>query len=146
MRLRETITAFGARLAALQVPEPKLGTENATAPTPPASRALEIVKTEVETLQEQVEVHTSQIKEHAQTKVESDSKFRVKLHGMILANTYFNTNDSTLNDVPLFAAQPSAVPRKNNLGASLRQSRFGFTMDGPKLSQTLGGAKLRTEN
>ncbi len=144
-RLRETITAFGAQLAALQVPEPKQTSEQATAPAPLAASALESVKTEVETLKEQVEVHTAQIKEHAQTKVETDSKLRVKLHGMILANTYYNTNDSTLNDVPLFAAQPSAVPRKNNLGASLRQSRFGFTMDGPRLSQRLGSARLSAE-
>src|SRR5262245_63408166 len=43
-------------------------------------------------LQEQVEVNAAQIKEHAQTKVESDSRFRVKLFGMILANTYVNTD------------------------------------------------------
>ncbi len=143
--LRETITAFGAQLAALKMPEPKPTTEHVTAPAPLAVSALESVKTEVETLKEQVEVHTAQIKEHAQTKVETESKLRVKLHGMILANTYYNTNDSTLNDVPLFAAQPSAVPRKNNLGATLRQSRFGFTMDGPRLSQHLGSARLSAE-
>src|SRR5262249_54668527 len=52
-------------------------------------------------LQEQVEVNTAQIKEHAQTKVESDSRFRLKLFGMILANTYVNTDGSSLNDNPL---------------------------------------------
>lgn len=146
-RLRQTITAFGAQLAALKMPEPKKLNENVTAtvPIPSDTLAIETVKTEVETLKEQVEVHTSQIKEHAQTKVESEAKFRVKLHGMILANTYLNTNDSTLNDVPLFAAQPGNVTRKNNLGATLRQSRFGFTMDGPSLSQAWGGARLSAE-
>src|SRR5262249_38738604 len=49
-------------------------------------------------LREQVEVNTAQIKEHAQTKVESDSRFRVKLFGMILANTYVNTDSSSQSD------------------------------------------------
>lgn len=146
-RLRQTIIAFGAQLAELKMPEPKKVNESATAPAPlPLDPlALETVKTEVETLQEQVEVHTAQIKEHAQTKVESDAKFRVKLHGMILANTYLNTKDSPLNDVPLFAAQPGTVTRKNNLGASLRQSRFGFMMEGATLSPSLGAARLSAE-
>ena len=147
VRLRQTIIAFGAQLAELKAQEPKKGSEAvaAPAPLPLETHAVETLKTEVETLKEQVEVHTSQIKEHAQTKVESDAKFRVKLHGMILANTYLNTNDSPLNDVPLFAIQPGTSAQKNNLGASLRQSRLGFTMDGPRLSQSLGAARLSAE-
>ncbi len=142
-RLRQTMTTFGAQLTAMNVAEQKNVVEKSTAPAP--APEVESLKTEVETLKEQVEVHTSQIKEHAQTKVESDAKFRVKLHGRILANTYLNTNDSTLNDVPLFAAQPGIVTRKNNLGATLRQSQFGFTMDGPSLSQAWGAARLSAE-
>lgn len=144
-RLRETITTFGAQLAALKVAEPKVVREQATTPAPTPAPALATLTSEVETLKEQVEVHTAQIKEHAQTKVESDSKFRVKLHGMLLANTYLNTNDSTLNDVPLFAAAPGTATRRNNLGATLRQSRIGFTMDGPSLSQAWGAARLSAE-
>jgi flagellar biosynthesis chaperone FliJ len=140
-RLRQTMTTFGTQLTAMNTAEPKQVIEKVTAPAP----EVESLKTEVETLKEQVEVHTSQIKEHAQTKVESDSKFRVKLHGRILANTFLNTNDSTLNDVPLFAAQPGNVSRRNNLGATLRQSQFGFTMDGPTLGQSLGAARLSAE-
>lgn len=142
-RLRQTITSFGEQMAALKNAAPKAIVENVTAPAPTIE--IQSIKAEVETLQEQVEVHTAQIKEQAQTKVESESKFRVKLHGIILANTYLNTNDSTLNDVPLFASQARTLTSQNNLGATLRQSRFGFTMDGPKLSQALGGARLSAE-
>jgi len=145
VQLRQTITAFGSQLSALS--EQKKTIENVTAPIAVAANVPEVesLKSEVEILKEQVDVHTSQIKEHAQTKVESDSKFRVKLNGMILANTYLNTNDSTLNDVPLFAAQTSSGKPRKNLGASLRQSRFGFTMDGPRLSSAWGEAQLSAE-
>jgi flagellar biosynthesis chaperone FliJ len=146
-RLRETILTFGAQLAALKITEPKAAREQAAAsvPAPTHSPALATLTSEVETLKEQVEVHSAQIKEHAQTKVESDSKFRVKLHGMLLANTYLNTNDSSLTDVPLYAAEPGYVLRRNNLGATLRQSRIGFTMDGPRLSPAWGEARLSAE-
>ncbi|HEX4947252.1 MAG TPA: hypothetical protein VFZ34_11335 [Blastocatellia bacterium] len=147
-RLRRTIAEFGSQLAQLQTPVRETATAKATAPeapSAPVNSAVEALKAEVETVKEQVDVHTAQLKEHAQTKVETDSKFRVKLHGMLLANTYLNTNDSTLNDVPLFAALPGAVARRNNLGATLRQTRIGFTMDGPSLSQAWGGARLSAE-
>ena len=145
-RLRETILAFGAQLAALKVAEPTMTRDQVvTVPAPPNPPVLATLTSEVETLKEQVEVHSAQIKEHAQTKVESESKFRVKLHGMVLANTYLNTNDSSLADVPLFASEPSTNSRRNNLGATLRQSRIGFTMNGPGLSPSWGAARLSAE-
>jgi hypothetical protein len=96
-------------------------------------------------LQEQVEVNTAQIKEHAQTKVESDSRFRVKLFGMILANTYVNTDSSSLIDIPLVAPSPTTNVGKNNFGATLRQSRIGLAMEGPRLGPRLGEARLSAE-
>src|SRR5499427_1047603 len=92
-------------------------------------------------LREQVEVNTAQIKEHAQTKVESDSRFRVKLFGMILANTYVNTDSSSQSDNPRVAPPPTTNVGKNNFGATLRQSRIGLAMDGPRL----GEARLSAE-
>lgn len=145
-RLRQTVAAFSAQMADLKVerkaPEATVALAPPVVAPPPVQTP---TQTEFEALKEQVEVNTAQIKEHAQTKVESDSKFRVKLHGMILANAFLNTNDSSLNDVPLFAPAPSNAVRKNNAGASLRQTQIGFTLDGPRLSDKLGGARLSAE-
>src|SRR5262245_19477976 len=99
------------------------------------------VEDRIDHLQEQVEVNTTQIKEHAQTKIESDSRFRVKLFGMILANTYVNTDTSSLFDNPRFAPPPTTNVGKNNFGATLRQSRIGLAMEGPRL----GEARLSAE-
>ncbi|MFN7927359.1 MAG: hypothetical protein U0Y68_05340 [Blastocatellia bacterium] len=140
-RLRQAVAALG-----VQVAEGKVEPSRPPAPAPPAAPvAPAISQTEFDTLKEQVEVNTAQLKEHSQTKVESDSKMRVKLHGMILANTFLNTNDSSQNDVPLFAPVPAAAVRKNNLGASLRQTQIGFTFEGPRLSEKLGAARLSAE-
>jgi len=96
-------------------------------------------------LEEQVEINSTQLKEHAQSKVESDSRLRVKLFGMLLANSYFNSNDSSLRDVPQHAPAPGLDTRKNNFGASLRQTRIGLAMEGPRLSSGLGNARLSAQ-
>jgi hypothetical protein len=94
-------------------------------------------------IEEQVEINAAQIKEQAQTKVESESRFRVRLFGMLLANTYLNSNDSSLEDDPLFA-QPLGG-RKNNVGATLRQTKIGLSMTGPRIGSARLSAELETD-
>ncbi|HYK91551.1 MAG TPA: hypothetical protein VE398_22475 [Acidobacteriota bacterium] len=94
-------------------------------------------------VEDQVELNTAQIKEHAQTKVESDSRLKLRLFGTILDNTYFNTSGGPGAAVPT-AAPPRTAPaddRGHNLGATLRQTEFGFSMTGPKL----GTARLSAD-
>jgi hypothetical protein len=94
-------------------------------------------------LEEQVEMNAAQIKEQAQTKVESDSKFRIRLTGALLMNTYFNSADSADLDLPLYAypASSNQNKKRNNIGGTLRQTRLGFSMSGPRV----GGARLSAE-
>ena len=91
-------------------------------------------------VEDQVEVNTAQIKEHAQTKVESESRFKVRLFGTILNNTYFNSADSSQAAAPT-AAPPPGQSGGRNLGATLRQTQIGFSMTGP----TLGEARLSAD-
>jgi hypothetical protein len=123
-----------AQPAATTLAEEKSAIHNSHPDTAPIEERLD-------NLQEQVEVNAAQIKEHAQIKVESDSRFRVKLFGMILANTYVNTDSSSLFDNPMTAPPPTANAGKNNFGATLRQSRIGLAMEGPRL----GEARLSAE-
>jgi hypothetical protein len=168
VRLRQEISGYGALIADLKTDRNEIKRSAQTSPSPdtrqaqdggglatqtPAQTALGNQKNDspseiedrFERLQEQVDINAERIKEHAQTKVESDSRFRVKLFGLILANTYFNTDDSSTNDVPLIAPPPGSVSRKNNFGATLRQSRIGLKMEGPRLSQRLGEPRLSAE-
>ncbi len=149
--LRKSMTDFGAQLTALQQ-DKNVATATATAQIKAVMPVVENSQTDIKALQtdleivkEQSEVHTAQLKEHAQTKVESESKTRVKFYGTILANTYFNTADSSLNDVPLFAPPPSSTVRKNNVGGTLRQTRLGFLFNGATLTNKLGGPRASAE-
>ncbi len=126
------------RQAVMSLNEKSVTTEKNQNLTPDLSASLEA-------LTEKVDVHEAEIKEHAQTKVESDSKTRVKIFGTILANTFLNTRDSSLNDVPLSAPNAASPIRKNNVGTSLRQSRFGVLLNGPRLGKSLGEARVSAE-
>jgi hypothetical protein len=95
-------------------------------------------------LEDQVEINTAQLKEHAQTKVETEQKFRLRLFGALIANTYFNSNAGSLEDVPLYASPPATDPsvvQRNNLGATLRQTKIGLALTGPRVV----GARLSAE-
>jgi hypothetical protein len=96
-------------------------------------------------IEEQVEINSAQIKEQAQTKVESESRFRVRLFGLLLANTYLNSSDSSLEDDPLYARRADPGERKNNLGATLRQTKIGLAMTGPRMGSARLSAELETD-
>ncbi len=107
-----------------------IGESSGRTPVPAKPEDLAARVTRVE---DQVDLNTAQIKEHAETKVESDSRFKVTLFGMVLNNTYFNTSDSSENAVPTAAPPVPASESGHNLGATLRQTQFGFSVTGPKL-------------
>ncbi|HET7208273.1 MAG TPA: hypothetical protein VFI95_16980 [Terriglobales bacterium] len=92
-------------------------------------------------IQEQLDFLNGKIDEQYQTKVESASKYRVRLSGIVLFNLLANRGSVDDTDFPHVAAP--IVPGESNtsLGGSLRQSLLGFEVFGP----TLAGAKTRGE-
>jgi len=93
----------------------------------------------VSKLEEQIDVNSAQIKEQAQTKVESDSRFRIRLSGMILANFFYNSND-TQRVEPLSALPPTTVygGNRSTFGSTFRQTQISLQMEGPRVA----GARL----
>jgi ribonuclease HI len=80
-----------------------------------------------------------------QTKVESASRYRVRLSGLILLNMFANTGvvDNIENPV-LTARSITDAPASRSLGGTVRQSQIGFQVYGPTLfgAQTSGSLKL----
>jgi hypothetical protein len=73
----------------------------------------------------------AKVDELHQDKVESGSKYPVKLSGLVLFNTYRDSGNVDLADVPSLAfPAPSGT---GSLGASLRQTLLGIQATGPKL-------------
>ncbi|HWR14676.1 MAG TPA: hypothetical protein VN577_07590 [Terriglobales bacterium] len=80
----------------------------------------------------------SQVAEQQQTKVESTSKYRVKLSGFILMNAYSNRGAADHPDLAnrAFRDGPGSV------GATLRQSIFGAQVIGPTLAGGRSSANI----
>lgn len=74
------------------------------------------------------EMLRAQIEEQSQTKVESASKYRVKVSGLILMNAFSNSRGVNQIDVPGSAQQQQD---NGSFGATLRQSIIGLQVFGP---------------
>jgi hypothetical protein len=84
-----------------------------------------------------LEILSTQVAELAQTKVESTSRFPVKLFGVVHAGVFVNTANPNWLDIPNLAGAPPADGHNGTTSASLRQTRLGLTADGP----TIGSAR-----
>jgi len=104
--------------------------ENSTVATVEPSTPLE---QRVQKLEESTSLIGSKIDEQYQTKVETASKYRARLHGIVLMNAFRNVGGSDNLDFPNYARPLPGFLPKATLGATLRQSEIGFEIFGPKL-------------
>lgn len=94
----------------------------------------------VEQIREQQSVQEAQIATHEQSKVETESKYPLKLSGLVLLNSFVNT---TGVDDPI--APTIVLPGSGSTGASLRQTVIGFDARGPRLFDARSHADLRVD-
>ena len=94
-------------------------------------------------LTDDVQLLSSKVDEQYQTKVESASKYRVRLSGMLLMNVFSNSGNPDHLEVPSAALPATQSLTGGNTGGSFgatgRQSQLGLEVYGP----TLAGAKTR---
>jgi hypothetical protein len=91
----------------------------------------------VQKLEESTSLLGSKIDEQYQTKVETASKYRARLSGIVLMNMFRNQGTSNNLDFPDYASPTSPMTPGASFGATLRQSEIGLEIFGP----TLAGAK-----
>jgi len=93
------------------------------------------------TFDEEYELLSGKIDDQYQTKVESASKYRVRLSGIVLMNLFSNSGTVDSIDLPTLAyAKPPSYP-EGSFGATLRQSEIGFEVFGPRVA----GARTRAD-
>lgn len=104
-----------------------------------AAAAHETTAAEIDDLRERETVAESEIATHEQDKVESESKYPVKITGMLLLNGFVNTNAVNAAATPVIA-----VPGSGSTGASARQTVLGFDARGPHLfgARTYGDLRV----
>ena len=79
------------------------------------------------------QIAKARLDELQQDKVESSSKYRLKLSGIALFNAFGETGHVDNLDAPTVAIPPSSGDASGSLGASLRQSIVGLTGVGPSI-------------
>ena len=68
-----------------------------------------------------------------QTKVESYSKYRLRLSGIVLLNLFSTRGSADYQDVPQLAVPGRPLATDGSLGGSLRQSQIGLDGFGPQI-------------
>jgi hypothetical protein len=92
-------------------------------------------------LDEEYQLLSGKVDDQYQTKVESASKYRVRLSGIVLMNLFSNQGSVDNIDLPTLAYATPAGASGGSFGATLRQSEIGFEAFGP----TVAGAKTRAD-
>ena len=94
----------------------------------------------VAALEDSSQLLSDKVDEQYQTKVESASKYRARLSGMVLLNLFGNRGTTDNQDVPSYVIAPNPFYSSGNFGATMRQSEFGLEVFGPRLAgaRTMG--------
>lgn len=145
--LREQLTQTRAQLATLQssfeaarrAPAASAAATVASTSSPsPAAPQLVTAKEigrlgeRLSQVEENQQLHGAQIADEYQTKIESGSKYRVRLSGVALLNLFANRGSTDNLDVPTLALPPRPLDSSGNIGATVRQSSLGLEVFGPE--------------
>ena len=112
----------------------------ATAPAEPEVRADQTMR-HAATLDEEYQLLSGKVDDQYQTKVESASKYRMRLSGIVLLNLFGNVGTVDNADIPGLAYGSPAGSSGGSVGGTLRQSQIGFEVFGPELA----GARTKAE-
>jgi hypothetical protein len=130
--LEQPAAGKSSELATQAVPESN------TAATVEPSTPLE---QRVQKLEESTSLIGSKIDEQYQTKVETASKYRARLHGIVLMNAFRNVGGSDSVDFPDYSLPVRNFFSRATVGATLRQSEIGLEIFGPSVA----GAKTSAD-
>jgi hypothetical protein len=84
-------------------------------------------------LEENQQFIDAKVNEQYQDKVESGSKYRVRLSGMVLLNMFDNRGSVDGVDIPEIALEPDSLSSPGTFGGTLRQSQIGIEAFGPDI-------------
>lgn len=102
--------------------------------------ASSIAAATLDEIRERQSIEESQIATHEITKVETDSKYPLKVSGLLLLNGFVNTRQVDVSATPAYA-----VPGSGSTGLSLRQTVLGLDARGPHLFSATSRADLRVD-
>lgn len=124
----------------------QLAAEKAVSNSPPGTKAstppstVSISASAIDEIKEQQALQESEIATHEQTKVETESKYPLKVSGLLLFNGYVNTRQVDMSANPTYA-----LPGGGSTGFSVRQTVLGLDARGPHLFGATSHADVRVD-
>jgi len=112
---------------------------NSSNNTPPATTTTASLSS-LDEIRERQAIEESQIGTHEVTKVETQSKYPLKVTGLLLFNGFVNTRQVDISASPAYA-----ISGPGSTGLSLRQTVLGFDARGPHLFGASSHADLRVD-
>lgn len=97
----------------------------------------------VAALEENQQFTDAKVNDQYQTKVESGSKYRVRLSGIFLMNLFENRGTPDNQDFPAIAVSRGLLGSNGAFGGSLRQSQIGLEAFGPEIAGAHTSAEVR---
>lgn len=98
-----------------------------------AEEAVRSLRNGLAQVREDTDVLQAEIKQHEQTKVESVSKYPVRIGGTILLTSVFNSGNSDNFGLPIIALPRQPQSASGSLNATVNQSVFDLAAQGPHL-------------
>jgi len=133
MRDREEIARLRQQLqSALPVIPQDAGLKPATAAPPTTKQSSNDHR--IQRLEDAYDLLSGKVNDQYQTKVESGSKYRVRLSGIMLFNLFSNNGTADSADVPFIATPALNGDVGGSFGGTVRQSQVRFEVFGPKVA------------
>ncbi len=109
------------------------------------TQAASALQSSVQQLQEQTDVLQAEVKQHDQTKLESLSKYPVRISGMILFTSQLNGGNVDDIDLPIIAGPVYDNQPQGSLSATARQTILGLEAKGPSLWGASSSADINVD-
>jgi len=100
---------------------------------------------QVQSLQEQQEILQAEVKQHEQTKVETESKYSLHVTGLVLFNAFSNVGVVDDAELPAFAFPRAPGSPHGSTGATIRQTVLGLAATGPTIAGAQSSALLNMD-
>jgi len=136
IELRQQLDMLKQQMAAEKGPSPP----TATSPTANTTATVSEPPATLDEIRERQAIDESQIATHDVTKVETESKYPLKVSGLLLINGFVNTRQVDVSAVPTYA-----IPGPGSTGLSVRQTVLGLDARGPHLFNASSHADLRVD-
>jgi len=101
------------------------------------------IEQRIDAVGEDLKLIDAKVSEQSQTKIESGSKYRVRLSGIVLLNFFDDRGVVDSQDIPEIAQQPGTLTSAGTFGGSLRQTQIGLEAFGPDVAGAHTSADLK---